>query len=128
MMPIHQIIFNKRTPRISPKVEADLLRVGNWFGEELFTYIRVFGSLANPHVPMYVPEKLLAREIAYQTVGNGISKIMKESNKKFWPTFPFRCGMFTLDNFKHAAIEVKFILELRFPTIPNREYGPQGNC
>lgn len=53
-------------------------------------------------------------------VGNGISKLFKESNKKEWPNFPFRCGMFTVDNFKLAYIELNSILEITFPAIPNR--------
>ena len=51
-----------------------------WFGEETFTYIKVFGSIVAPHVlPYYVADKLLAREIAYQTVGEGLTKTLKRS-------------------------------------------------
>jgi len=40
--------------------------VTRWFKEETFTYIRVFGSITSPHIlPYYVPDKLMAREIAY---------------------------------------------------------------
>lgn len=80
---------------MSPEVESDLLRVGNWFSEESFTYIRVYGSLVNPHVlPLLIPNKLLSREITYQTVGNGISKFLNESSKNMWPSFPAQFSIF----------------------------------
>lgn len=125
MLPIHQIIFDKETLIISLEDEIDLLPVGNYFGEELFTYILVFGSLSNPHfLPLYVPYKLLAWEIRYKTVGNGISRVLKEFNKKVCHVFPLHCGMYTLENFKHVAIEINSIIEFNFPTIPNRYYNP----
>ena len=69
VLPLNQIIFNKKAPRFSQEAKADLLIVGNKFIEEWFTYIRVFGSTVDPHVlPLYVSNKLLAREIAYQTM------------------------------------------------------------
>ena len=61
MLPIDYAIFDKPAPRIPEEAEIDLTTVGNWFGEDKFTYIRVYGSLARPHVlPLYVPDKLLA--------------------------------------------------------------------
>jgi len=64
MLPIYYATFNKPALRISEEAGIDLTTVGNWFGEEKFTYIRVYGSLARPHVlPLYVPDKLLAREL-----------------------------------------------------------------
>jgi len=61
MLPIYYAIFDKPAPKISSEAEVDLTAVGNWFGEDKFTYIRVFGSLARPHIlPLYIPDKLLA--------------------------------------------------------------------
>jgi len=79
--------------------------VGNWFGGESFTYIMVYESLANPHVlQLFILDKILSREINYQTIGNGISKVLKEPNKKMWPYFPAQFGIFSLGNYKHAQI------------------------
>ena len=81
-MPIHQIIFDERAPMISKDAKGDIMPVAIWFGEENFTYIRVFRSIEFPHVfPYYVPEKILARDIAYETLGNGITKHLKGSKK-----------------------------------------------
>lgn len=80
MLPIHKVVFDKTTPRFSQEAEVDTLLVTKWFGEEKFTYIRVFGSIASSHVlPFYVPDKLLAREIAYQTAREGgLTRGLKE--------------------------------------------------
>ena len=68
---IHQEIFCSKAPRLSNEANRDLKPLGKWFGEESFTYIRVFGILSSLHVlPLFVPDKILAREIAYQTIGN----------------------------------------------------------
>jgi len=67
---------------MSQEDEDDLQRVWNWFIEELFTYVRVYGSLAHPHVlPLFIPYKILRIEIAYQIVRFDISKILKDSNR-----------------------------------------------
>ena len=78
--------------------------LAGWFGEESFTYIKVFGSIVASHVlPYYVPDKLLARGIAYQIVGEGITKTLKDMKKSIWPIFPVKCGSFSLFDFGHIV-------------------------
>ena len=75
ILPMHQIIFNEKATRISKEDSTNIFPIARWFAEESFTYVRFFGSYASPHIlPYYVRDKLLAREIAYQLVVNGISK------------------------------------------------------
>ena len=82
MLHIYYAIFDKPAPRISKEAVIDLTVVGNWFGEDKFTYIRVYGSLARPHVlPLYVLDKLLAQELAYQIKTTGTSKTLRNSKK-----------------------------------------------
>lgn len=104
MLPIHKQIYNRNAPRISKEGEVDILSVARWFGEETFTYIRVFGSITSPHVlPYYALDKLMAREIAYQTASEGgLSKGLKEAKKAIWPTFPLQCGALSLHAMGHA--------------------------
>ena len=72
---MHQMIFNEKAPRVSKEASTNILIVARWFADEIFTYVRIFGSYASPHVlPYYVVDKLLTREIAYQLLVNGISK------------------------------------------------------
>lgn len=66
----------------------------------------------------------MTMEIPYQIVSNGISKVLKESNKNMRPSFPTQFGIFALDDYKHAQIEINAIKDLGFLTIPNRQYDP----
>ena len=42
-----------------------------------------------------------------------------------WPTFPFKCGDYTLNNFFHAEKEVGKLTNLKLSTIPGRKYDPR---
>ena len=115
--------FQSFPPRFSDKAKAELSSIGDWFGEEKFTYIRIFGSIVEPHVLyLIVPDKLLAQEISYQLTVQGISRALNNSKKRMWPPFPFNCGHFTLNDFKHAEKEVAKIKGCKFATIPRRQY------
>jgi len=104
ILPIHKKINNRYAPRFSQEAQVDILSVARWFGEEIFTYIKVFGSVVAPHVlPYYVPDKLMAREITYQTCSmGGMSKVLKDSKKAIWPQFPVICRAFALHSLGHA--------------------------
>ena len=125
MLLIHQNVFDEKATSLSPQANNDLLPTRKLFGDESFTYTRIFGSIYNPHVlHIYVPNNLLAREITYQTIVNGLSKVLKDAKKMMWPTYPISCGVYSLDNFKHAAGEIAKIQCLNFPFMPNRKYDP----
>lgn len=82
MVPIYYSIFDKPIPKISYQAGIDLTAVGSWFGEEKFTYIRVFGRQAEPHVlNLYIPDKLLAREISYQIIAESVTQTLKKNKK-----------------------------------------------
>lgn len=92
---------------------------------ESFNYIRVFGSLAHPHgLPLFVPDKLLSKEVAYQTVGKGLTKVLKDAKKSTWPCFPIPCDTYALDNFKHSLVEIEQLKAFSFPAILNRPCDP----
>ena len=80
ILPLYRMMYNEDPPRCSPEAQIDIIPIARWFGEEWFTYIRVFGSTVPPHVlPLYIPDKLLAREIAYQTCSEGgLTKYLKD--------------------------------------------------
>ena len=54
-----------------------------------------------------------------------MSRCLKSNKKLMWPTFPFHCGNYTLNHFKHAEKEVIKIRDLKFATIPGRQYDPR---
>jgi len=100
--------------------------IGSWFGEEKFTYVRLFGSLTEPHVlTLYVPDKYLVQELAYQFTVEGTSRTLRDSKKHMWPTFPLRCKIYTLHDYKHAEKKTDKIEMLNLATIPNRQYDPR---
>jgi len=106
ILPLHQLVFNRRCLRFTKEAIIDLQAIGRYFLEESFSYIRIFGSEAFPHVlPMYVSDKLMAREIAYPAVGNGLTKTLREMKKSLWPKFPLQCVSFTLLIYGHAYKE-----------------------
>lgn len=126
MLPIHNRLYNWDAPRFSLEAKVGILPVAEGFGEETFTYIRVFDNITSPHVlPYYVPDELIAIEIAYQisSVG-GMSKRLKDSKKAIWPTFPVQCGEFSLHNLGHAFKEEENMLSLWLPKFPGRQYDP----
>lgn len=125
VFPLHKIIFNKKAPRFSQEATIELLTTGKYFIEEWFTYIRDFCSTIDPQVlPLYFSDKLLAREISYQTVGQGLAKVLKDGNKSLWPIFPVKCGSFSLANFFHATKESTHMEALRLHTFPKRKFDP----
>lgn len=67
------------------------------------TFIRLeTGSWKNHLLILdYIPDKLVSREISYQTVGYRITKVLRESNKA-WPIFLDIFGIFALENYRHA--------------------------
>ena len=121
---MHQMIFNKESPRVSEEASEDISSVARWFVEENFTYVRVFRSYSSPRVlSYYVPDKFLAWEIAYQLV-NGITKQLKNANKAIWPNFPVQCGTFALYDIGHSYKEVSKINLLKLAEMPKRLYDP----
>lgn len=120
------MLYNTNAPIFYPETEIDVLPLGRWFGEEFFTYIRVFGNIASPHVlSLYVPNKLMAQQIAYQTckVG-GMSTEIKDKKKEIWPQFLVVCGAFALFGLGHAFKEVDNMLILHLFKFPGRQFDP----
>jgi hypothetical protein len=86
---IHISLYGFPPPQISDKIMRNLGKIANWFIKENFSYIRVFRCLVPPHaLPRCLPDRLVCREVSYQTMTGGIDKELKEAHKKLWPTFP----------------------------------------
>jgi hypothetical protein len=86
---MHVSIFGNPPPRISDSIATNLSSVADWYVEAEFSYIRVFGASVPPYaLPLFIPDRLVCREIARQTVIGGISKELKGFSKKVWPALP----------------------------------------
>jgi hypothetical protein len=86
IIPLHRMFFGCEPPRISHTVIENIKTVADWFIEEHFSYVRVFGCAIPPHaLPKILPDRLICREIAYQLVNGGIGIELKAQQKKSWP-------------------------------------------
>jgi hypothetical protein len=90
MIPLHLILKNQPAPRFTQEAIDVIKEIGDWFIDEEFSYIRIYGCEGAPHLlPRYVPDRLALREIAYQIVGVGIVASLSRSQKKNGHPFQF---------------------------------------
>lgn len=59
-------------------------------------------------------------------MGKGLTKVLKESKKFLWPSFPIRCGSFSSANFNHAIKESVSLEGLRLHSLPKRQFDPDN--
>jgi len=117
--------FYKKSPRSLEEAKIDIFSLAIWFGEELFTYIRVFGSIKALHVlPYYVRITYWQERFPTKHWGDGITKTLKEQNKSISPTFPLQCGAFMLHDFGHMKKEIQNITSLNLATMSSKQYDP----
>jgi len=108
MIPLHLNLKNQTAPRCMQEAINAIKQIGDWFIDEEFSYIRIYGCEGAPHIlPRYVPDRLALREIRYQIVGVGIVSSLSKSKKKKIPYFPISLCILSLLNEKHALKEVE---------------------
>jgi hypothetical protein len=79
LAPLHKSIFRFHPHIGIPGAIKSLKEIGDWYMKKYYTYVRIFGAIGPPHfLPKYVPDKFLAREIAYQTVEKGAIAYLSE--------------------------------------------------
>jgi hypothetical protein len=123
---MHTAIYGYPPPRISDKIVTNLGRIVDWYIEEHFSYIRVFGCSVPPYaLPQFLPDRLVCREVARQTVLGGISKELKAVQKKVWPSFPLQIGTFSLLDFGHSKVEAAALEEIKLVSIEFKKHDPQ---
>jgi hypothetical protein len=125
VVPVHIALYGHPPPRISNRIMGNLGKLADWFIEEKFSYIKVFGCSVPPHaLPRFLPDRLVCREVAYQTVTRGISKELKAAQKKVWPTFPIQVGMFSLLDFGHSKVEAATLNDVKLVDIEFKRHDP----
>jgi hypothetical protein len=73
VIPMHKMFFSCDPPHISETVSKNLKPIEEWFIEESFSYIRVYGCSIPPHaLPKFLPDRLVCREVAHQIVKGSI--------------------------------------------------------
>jgi hypothetical protein len=69
IIPLHKILFGCEPPCISNTILENLKSVADWFIEENFSYVKVYGCSIPPHaLPKILLDRLICREVAYQLV------------------------------------------------------------
>lgn len=58
-------------------------------------------------------------------MGKGLTKVLKDNKKSLWPSFPVKCGYFSLVNFVYANKESGHMEALRLHTFPKRQFDPE---
>jgi hypothetical protein len=125
IIPLHKIFFGCEPPRISNTIIENLKSVADWFIEENFSYVRVYGCSIPPHaLPKILPDRLICREVAYQLVKGGIGLELKAQQKKAWPSFPVYIGKFILLNLGHSKAEAESLDEVKLASIEHRKHDP----
>jgi hypothetical protein len=67
-----------RTPCISNTVIENLKEIADWFIDENFSYIRVYGCSIPPHaLPKFLPDILVCREVSHQIVKGSMGLELK---------------------------------------------------
>jgi hypothetical protein len=73
MVPLYFVLKNQPAPRFTQESIDAIKDIGDWYVDEEFSYIRIYGCEGYPHLlPRYVLDRLALREISYQTVTIGI--------------------------------------------------------
>jgi hypothetical protein len=118
-------IFGNLPPRISNSIMKNLSRVADWYVEKKFSYIKVFGTSVPPHaLPLLIPDRLTCRDIARQTVIDGISKELKGFSKKVWPTFPLHLNTYSLLDFGNSKVEATTLEDINLVHIEFKKHDP----
>jgi hypothetical protein len=125
VIPLHQMLYSCAPPHISESVTGNRREIVDWFIEDNFSYIRVFGCSIPPHaLPKFPPDRLACREVAHQIVAGGIGIELKEAQNKFWPVFPVQIGKFSLLNLGHSKVEVAALEEVKLVNLKHMKHDP----
>jgi len=104
-----------------------LSNIGDWYIERDFTYIRIYGATKAPHLlPKFVPERLVLREIAYQTILHGFNAYLVKEKLKTFISYSVCIGHYGLNNSVFARMEAHAMLEYGLPEGIFRRHDPHG--
>jgi hypothetical protein len=83
-----------------------LYKIGDWYIEKELTYLRIYGATAAPNLlPKFVPDRLVLREIAYETLLFGFNASLVKEKLRLFITYPMHISPYGLNNSVFARIE-----------------------
>jgi hypothetical protein len=90
-------------------------KVSHWYLDEHDTYIRVLAGTRTPHLlPVHVPNRLVVREICYQTILQGYNATLVKDKKRVFIPYGFHVGFYMVKDTTQAKKEGLSQLEFRF--------------
>jgi hypothetical protein len=123
---MHIVIFGHSPPRILDILVANLDKVTDWYIEEHFSYIKVFGCSVPPYsLPQFLLDRLVCCNVVRQTILGGISKEIRVVKKKVWPYFQLQIGAFSLLDFGHSKVEAVALEEINLVNIEFKKHDLQ---
>jgi hypothetical protein len=88
MISLYIVLFNEPTPRFAQEARNNIKEIGDWFLDDNFSYIRIYGCAVTPHLlPKYVRDRLVLRDIAFQIVSTRITRSLFSNSNELWPLF-----------------------------------------
>jgi hypothetical protein len=125
IIPMHKMFYGCEPPRISMSVSGNIKAMADWFVDENFSYIRVYGCSIPPHaLSKFLLDRPVLREVAHQIVKGGIGIELKATQKKYWPIFPMYVEKFSFLNLSHSKVEAKALEEIKMVDIEHRKDDP----
>jgi hypothetical protein len=65
------------------------IRIGDWYLMEHDTYIWIYGAIKPTHLlPRFIPDKIVLREVSYQTIIHGVRGMLYRLEKSIWTPLP----------------------------------------
>jgi hypothetical protein len=122
---MHKMFYGCEPPHISDTITENIKAIADWFIDDNFSYIKVYGCSIPPHaLPKFLPDRLVCREASHQIVKGGIGLELKEAHKKSCPNFPVHIGKFSLLNLGHSKVEAESPEEIKLIDIEHRKHDP----
>jgi hypothetical protein len=123
IIPMHKMFYGCEPPRIYESVLGNLKAIADWFVNESFSYLRVYGFSIPLHALLkFLPDILVLREVVHQIVKHGIGIDLKASQKKYCPIFPVYVEKFSLLNLGHCKVEYEALKEIKLVDIEHRKH------
>jgi len=124
---IYSFLFKRECPILSDEENKVIAKIGHWYLEERETYIKDFGATGAPHLlPIYVLDRLVLREIFYQTILQGYNATLVKDKKRDFIPYGFHIGLCMVKYITHDKQIGLGQLEFQFQTGRFRKHNPKG--
>ena len=93
---IYFSIFKEEAPSFVAEARTFIMKMGDWYVGESFSYIRIWGGNTIHMLPKVIHDRLVLEEVSFHTVTDGVYKKLVGPKNKGWPNFPLYFGPFVV--------------------------------